>query len=407
MEKPIFCFTGKEISDELFNVLKKLISDIDVSVEEIESTPEFEMGKNMCEMGVETINRPKRAELRQNIIKEFLEKGSVSFKSNKANFDGEIKKERILDIVIGLPASGKSSAVVEILSNLRGAKVIDNDEVKKQIKEFNNGWGANIVHRESKLISAVILNKTLEEGANIILPKVGGYEIDIRNIIDEARKHNYKVNLHYVELNRNTAMARLLLRFIMEGRFLSPTLIYQDDNNITGNKIQQTYEHLIQDNYIDGYSRWNNNVKQFESPILVDFQNIEDSVLENILSGKAVKPYLSTLRNKEKIKNIVAGEMVLSKKISKYMQQNNILCKIDFENPEKMYLLLKLIKMNLYVKGMEQLNVLSLKKALDNQMISQPKIEEKNDTALDEILKQLSQINRDVLPNNENKSTER
>ena len=30
-------------------------------------------------------------------------------------------------------------------------------------------------------------------------------------------------------------------------------------------------------------------MKQFESPILVDFQNIEDSVLENILSGKAVR----------------------------------------------------------------------------------------------------------------------
>lgn len=388
MDKPFFCFTGRPISDNLFDILKRLTNNIDVPVEEIESTPEFEMGRSMCEIGEETINKPNRELIRQDIIENILNRGSLVKNENKIKFTGEVKKEKILDIVIGLPASGKSSAVVEVLSKIRNAKIIDNDEVKKQIKEFNNGWGAGLVHRESKLLNAVIFEESLKNGDNIILPKVGGYELDIRNIIDESRKYGYKVNLHYVELNRNLAMLRLLTRFITEGRFLSPNLIYQDNNNIIGNKIKNTYNNLINDNYIDGYTMWDNEVAMGEPPILLDCKNIPDKVILEIISSH-LDIDTSKKAQKERIQNIVSGEMILSKKIFGKMKDNNFICKIDFEDPEKMFLLLKAIELNMYKKGFEDLTSKELQSIINNGKIEK---EEDNLSSplLDDILKQLA-----------------
>lgn len=67
--------------------------------------------------------------------------GSAVTKSDGAvSFSGEIRREKRLDIVIGLPASGKSSALVEPISELYESRVIDSDEAKKLLPEFNNGW---------------------------------------------------------------------------------------------------------------------------------------------------------------------------------------------------------------------------------------------------------------------------
>lgn len=77
----------------------------------------------------------------------------VTDESGHVSLTGEIRREKRLDIVIGLPASGKSSALVEPISEQYNSRIIDSDEAKKLLPEYNDGWGAGIVHTESQLIA--------------------------------------------------------------------------------------------------------------------------------------------------------------------------------------------------------------------------------------------------------------
>ena len=47
------------------------------------------------------------------------------------------------------------------------SKVIDSDEAKKLLPEYNDGWGAGVVHKESQRISEQQLITALDKGENI------------------------------------------------------------------------------------------------------------------------------------------------------------------------------------------------------------------------------------------------
>ena len=57
-------------------------------------------------------------------------------KNGKLCYDPDVENKRHLDIVISLPASGKSSAVFDVLSNLYKACIIDNDGVRAKTIDF-------------------------------------------------------------------------------------------------------------------------------------------------------------------------------------------------------------------------------------------------------------------------------
>lgn len=59
---------------------------------------------------------------------------------------------------------------MEPISELYESRVIDSDEAKKLLPEFNNGWGAGVVHKESQLISDRQLSAALKAGENITYP---------------------------------------------------------------------------------------------------------------------------------------------------------------------------------------------------------------------------------------------
>lgn len=95
-----------------------------------------------------TIQLENREELQANIISRLSRYESVEFDENgklvvdndgNTLYTGTVETNSSLDIVIGLPASGKSSAIVNSLSNEFYSKVIDNDDAKREIPQFNNG----------------------------------------------------------------------------------------------------------------------------------------------------------------------------------------------------------------------------------------------------------------------------
>ncbi|MDE7019519.1 MAG: zeta toxin family protein [Lachnospiraceae bacterium] len=268
---PYFKLTGKPVSKELTEVLMNLQSNLYVPIEDIENTPEIKLARSCINNSIATDKLAGREELQEYVLEQLQKRGSAVIDSDgSVQYNGFINKNARLDIVIGLPGAGKSSALTDIISNEFHSQIIDNDEAKKLIPEYNDGWGASVVHKEAQNISERQLQLSLLNRENIVLPKVGSNPEKLNKIILAAKKLNYEVNVHYVDLAREKALGRMLNRFVEEGRFLDPQLIEKYHNNIDGNKIAKSYEVLKKGGNVDGYSRWDNDVKKRERPILIE-----------------------------------------------------------------------------------------------------------------------------------------
>ena len=142
--------TGKKISEEMNIILEKLKENETVDLDEINKSPEIIEAYEKCDSGTATNELPGREEIRKKALEDLTLQQSYVKETGLLN--GFINKDKRVDIVIGLPAAGKSSALVEPISNNYKSRIIDADEAKKLIPEYNEGWGASRVHRESKLI---------------------------------------------------------------------------------------------------------------------------------------------------------------------------------------------------------------------------------------------------------------
>ena len=60
----------------------------------------------------------------------------------------------------------------------------------------------------------------------------------MQHYIYPAISSGYVVNIHYVDLDRNKALGRMLNRFIEDGRFLKPELIEKYNNPQQGNLMK-------------------------------------------------------------------------------------------------------------------------------------------------------------------------
>lgn len=285
----VFKLTGEPISRELKSVLENLAAGRYVSQEQIDKCPEIVLANTILSDSKPTYMLAGREALREHILKKLEKKGAANIANDgTVCYNNIVNKSSRLDIIVGLPGSGKSSALADAISQEFNSIIIDNDEAKKMLPEYNNGWGASVVHEESKRISYKQLYGAMYDGMNIVLPRVGGNEEKLEATINYAKSKGYSVYLHYVELTRDKALGRMLDRFISTGRYLEPQLIDKYCNSIDGNKIEQAYESIKGKYIIDGYSRWNNDVDPGELPRLVEYKNTADIVdcVTNIFSDE-------------------------------------------------------------------------------------------------------------------------
>lgn len=283
--------TGLPVSDEMQDILDRCADGKYVDVEEVKATSEMKAAESCVSYATPTIQLKDREAIENHVFETLMDYGSISLdekgkplvdSDGNTLYNGDVEKGRRLDIVIGLPASGKSSAIVDTISYEQHSMLIDNDEAKRQFPEFNKGWGANTVHKESQVVERAVFKEALREGRNIVLPKVGS-DADklMKDYIAYAKDAGYKVNVHFVDLDRNKALGRMMGRFIHTGRYLSPELIDKYANERDGNKIAQAYEALKLMDGIDGCSKWDNDVGRGEKPILVEAVNLDDDFIRN------------------------------------------------------------------------------------------------------------------------------
>jgi adenylate kinase family enzyme len=137
-------------------------------------------GKQVYNLGLPEANAAREAEGQTWINKE-LEK------QNKRT----IKKDKQAYIVVGLPGSGKSTTADPMLTKF-GAYEIDSDIFKDYTPEMQGGENrAAAVHRESGLLRDQFMQNAAKEGANMVIPTVGGNLEAVKKRINELKKLGY------------------------------------------------------------------------------------------------------------------------------------------------------------------------------------------------------------------------
>ena len=250
------------------SVLKRLANGENVPEAEIGQLKEIREANSCLGNGVPTVKLKDREGIQNGVYNRLQKSGSaVTDDSGHVSLTGEIRREKRLDIVIGLPASGKSSALVEPISEMYHSRIIDSDEAKKLLPEYNDGWGAGIVHKESQLISDRQFKAAVRNGENITYPRVGGDCDELTDIIAAVKKQGYSVYIHFNELDRNKALGRMINRFLETGRYIKPELVTK-----YGNGISATYETLKnRSELVDGFSKWSNDVPLGFRPKLIEY----------------------------------------------------------------------------------------------------------------------------------------
>lgn len=251
-------------SPELQSAIDRLTAGEDVSREEIDRIPEVAEVRALPKMNTADIQTPERQKLRSEVLEQLYQRGSYS--SETHNYTGEIAQERRADIVIGAPAAGKSSVLVDPLSEQHKSRVIDSDDAKKLLPEYDEGKGAGNVHRESSMIRNDLLVRAVENGDNLVWPTVGDKLDKLLRDIQNFRDNGYSVYLHLNELSASKATGRALGRYLSTGRFVDPEVVLK-----VGDKPTQNYNYIRQqEGLIDGYSHYSNDVPRGEKPILYE-----------------------------------------------------------------------------------------------------------------------------------------
>lgn len=191
-------------------------------------------------------------------------------------------KEKKAVIIIGLPASGKST-IANKISDYYGAVILDSDFAKRKIPEYeDNPAGASLVHEESDFLVfganiedkpqdfKCLFEKCIEQSTNIVIPKIGHNEEKINSLAIALDKLGYEVHLVCVSLDRRLATQRAINRFIKTNRYVPLSLIFDG----YGNDCILTFYRLkdkigVKDVPIKTFGKLSTNVNQGDNPIIL------------------------------------------------------------------------------------------------------------------------------------------
>lgn len=140
-------------------------------------------------------------------------------KATSYSTNAPVKRGREATLVLGPPASGKSK-LSEQLAAERHAAIVDPDDVKFALPEYDGGRGTSATHEESASIAATVQKKLMDDGTDIIIPRVGGSLDSVRGYIDKLSRAGYRVNLVNLTVDPAEAYRRMIRRFLKTGRII-------------------------------------------------------------------------------------------------------------------------------------------------------------------------------------------
>lgn len=185
--------------------------------------------------------------------------------------EGARTQGRRVDLILGLPASGKSTIANPIIA-AHGSLLIDSDAAKELLPEFDNGRGATVVHEESSEISTAVLEKAIENGDNIVIPIIGAKESSVRKRTDLLEAAGYEVNIHYVDLPIEESISRNVTRYYEDGRLVDPRRTIEVEG-----KPLEVFLSLEENGGFNGYQAYDNFVPRGEQAIPLETEELRKS----------------------------------------------------------------------------------------------------------------------------------
>ena len=182
---------------------------------------------------------------------------------------GGLRRERRADLVLGPPAAGKS-AIAERLAAFRGSAIVDADDAKRALPEYEDGLGTMAVHEESSLLSSRVLAEVVEAGDNLVLPLVGANPETIQRRVELLKALDYSVNLHVMQVEPQESFRRMVQRFLTTGRLIAPDYVRS-----IGDKPSKTYISIRDKDLADGYAIHDNNVPKGADPLVLEERGLD------------------------------------------------------------------------------------------------------------------------------------
>ncbi|MGZ9741014.1 zeta toxin family protein [Pseudomonas sp. GNP012] len=153
----------------------------------------------------------------------------------------DISNQRKAFILIGLPASGKST-ISNKIADAYGAYIVDSDYAKRKFPEYKDEYGAALVHEESTLVTfgmdgndfadeLNVLEYCISQEVNVVIPKIGSKAQAIRDLRALLIGFEYEVHLVLVKADRVCATQRALTRFQATNRYVPISLIFDGYGN--------------------------------------------------------------------------------------------------------------------------------------------------------------------------------
>ena len=177
---------------------------------------------------------------------------ALAFKELKLDIEAASRNKEVT-IVLGPPAAGKSTIANELAVANKSA-ILDSDEIKKALPEYEGGVGASAVHEESSELAQALQQLMILRGTNITLPKIGHTASSIRKAISLYKEQGYKVRLVNMNVTPENAYQRMIMRFVKTGRVIPPSYL-----DAVGANPTATYRTLKKEGAADGYAEIDNN----------------------------------------------------------------------------------------------------------------------------------------------------
>ena len=218
----------KYVHPELAFIEGAVRDKVVIPVEELAKIPEIaEAQKRVNDFDTRepfTISEEETNQLAQRLIdgehgSAVFENGRIRDVDGKEDFSGPVRQERKAFVIIGRPAGGKSSVFANPLSNQHGARIIDSDVVKPWLSGYDDGYGAGYVQNMSGKVAERAMEMAVQNGDNLVLPRIGGMSVIIEAIA--LRAMGYDVQLYYNDVVPDSSYMRSSSRFAKTGRFLS------------------------------------------------------------------------------------------------------------------------------------------------------------------------------------------
>jgi len=187
----------------------------------------------------------KRKELRKRIFEELISNERLENDDDIILGRGgalptgkQVTKNKQAYIIIGLPASGKST-IANIIADKYCCMILDSDYAKRKLPEYTKPAGASLVHDESdeivfgeqNTIDFNLLEFCCACGNNIVIPKIGHKQNRILDLARTLVDWEYSIHLILISLDRQKATKNAYRRFKKTKRYVPLSLIFDEYSN--------------------------------------------------------------------------------------------------------------------------------------------------------------------------------